>query len=226
MPCRIGHQEGDPLEVNSMSRRDILGITGVSALTLATGAAASLLVASCAKQSGSDTPGTTHDSGDTTANKHEAGDTTVKKHEPRPRAEQYVPCLGAIAIFPWDIQTFDDADKRLIEEDQGKKKEKKRFYLPYYSEYLGKERIERGTKLTCRVLLIGEPPVAAMAVNVSTEQFPEIDHDKSPKTAKEVDNILTALGYGRIYPKGNVLADFITNEECDKKLAGKKSNKP
>jgi len=212
-----------------MSRRDILGITGA----LATGAAASLLVAGCQGR-------------DSTGHDHEAGDSTVKKHEPRPRAAQYVPRLGVIAIFPGPVQTFDDANKILAEEEELKKqqelkkqeeltqqkkgkqqnkgkqpeeaKDKKhfyRFYLPYYSEYLGNERVEAGTKLTCRILLIGNPPVAAMAVNVSREQFTDIHHDDAPpKTVEEVDNILTNLGYGRRYPHGDVLDDFIKNEDC------------
>jgi hypothetical protein len=192
MPCRIGHQEGDPVDLFSMSRRDILGITGVSALTLATGAAASLLVAGCEKTKEAD---------------------SIKKHEAEPSLDDYIPCLGVIALYPANVSTFKSAT------DNPLKKGNKCFYLPYYSEYLDKKRLQRGTMLTCRVVLIGCPPVAAMAVNVSAEEFPKHDHARANPHADELDTILTNLGYGRRYLEGHKFTDFITNEECKMKPA-------
>jgi hypothetical protein len=167
MPCRIGHEEGDPDGLWSMSRRDILGISGVSALTLASGVAASLLIDGCSTQK-----------------EEQQGGPKEKLTK-----EDFIPTFGMIALYPANVLTFQDAQNDPLAPGDPC------FYVPFYNEYLTKDQLKLGL-LTCRVLILGNPPVAAIAVNISDKEF---IHDHDVKHPGDLDALLTQLGYSRKY---------------------------
>jgi hypothetical protein len=172
MPCYYGHPSPDAPTLESLSRREILGISGLSALAIAGGG---LLVSNC-KQ-----PAETHE-----------GNETPKE----PSSEFYRPTFGVLTLFPPDVTTMEKAKATQLEAG------KCYVHIPYYNDTKLPDLKPEDVVSCRILFIGGdlENPLGAIAVNLRREEVHAHDSFTEAVMKKRaiVDTALRALGYERL----------------------------